>query len=123
MSAEDTAEEDGETIMSLAAVAERLGRSPRSVETLCRQGRLAWVPGRPMRVRQAALWQFLIETRNIRAEAFGPEPRSHAAEAALAAARSRVLQDRLDSIEMEDTHRARTAAASRARMQSTGRKA
>ena len=106
---------DGFRLLSLEEVAERLRRSARFVLSLCEQRRLGYVLGTPITVREDQLWVYLIETRNVRPEAFGPAPHPEGAENALGAARAQVIADRLADIELEDVRRARMSAAARER--------
>ncbi len=105
----------GPRLLSLEEVAERLRRSARFVLGLCEQRRLGYVLGTPITIREDQLWLYLIGTRNVRPEAFGPAPRSEGAENALSAARAQVIADRLADIELEDVRRARMSAAARER--------
>ncbi|MBZ9936648.1 hypothetical protein LB518_10105 [Mesorhizobium sp. BR1-1-16] len=106
---------DGAALLPIEEVAARIRRSVRSTMSLCQQRQLGYVVGTPIIVREDQLWLYLIETKNVRPEAFGAEPHSEGAASALAAARAKVIADRLAEIEYDDARRARITDAARER--------
>jgi hypothetical protein len=109
-----TLEEGG--ILTLEEVAHRMRRSMRFVEQQLHERVLGYIAGRPLLVREEEeLWRYLIQHRIIWPDAFGPNPRSPSAEAALRAAQERVLQDRLDQLDLEAGRRERMSEAVRQR--------